>query len=58
MDHGKGKTKKLRPVRKSDISKVDMGGKISTDTEIELSDKLNELIDKFNDLHRNSHENS
>ncbi|MHA1814489.1 MAG: hypothetical protein ACTSX1_00640 [Candidatus Heimdallarchaeaceae archaeon] len=58
MDHGKGNTEKLKPVRKPAISKVDMGGKVSTDTEIELADKLNELIDKFNDLHRNSHENS
>lgn len=41
-----------------EVTKVDVGGKRTTETEIELADKLNELVDKFNNLQRRINSNA
>jgi hypothetical protein len=41
-----------------EVRKVDVGGKRTTETEVELAEKLNELIEKFNQLQRRTNANA
>lgn len=41
-----------------DVTKVDIGGKRTTDTEVELAEKLNELIERVNQLQRRNSDNA